>query len=79
MPPSHEIDEAILSIVTSRWQKVAMVIAKALGTQLHKAAEPDYRDVAARIEFLIDEGKLQCQGDPRHWRCSEVRLPRKAT
>lgn len=78
MPPSNEIDEAILSVVTSRWQKVAMVIAKASELRRDKAAESDDQDIAARIESLIDAGKLQCQGDPKHWRRSEVRLPREA-
>jgi len=74
MSSPTEIDEAILSAATVRWQKVAMVIVKALRVQ-QEAVESDYQEAADRIEALIGQGKLQCQGDPKRWRHSEVRVP----
>ena len=75
MSSQAEIDEAILSVVTTRWQKVSMVIVRALGKRHHQAHDSVYQEIGARIEALIAEGKVQCQGNPKRWRHSEVRIP----
>jgi len=75
MPSPAEIDEAILSVVTDRWQKVAMVLVRVLGGRHLEADRSEYDSIAARIEALIEQGKLQCEGNPKRWRHSEVRLP----
>ncbi|HSQ20126.1 MAG TPA: DUF3658 domain-containing protein [Blastocatellia bacterium] len=75
MPSPAEIDGAILTAVRKHWRKVAMVNGDVL-TQMREAGnEVDAETIAARIEALIEEGKLQCQGNPKRWRHSEVRLP----
>jgi hypothetical protein len=71
-----KIDEAILAAVKKHWLKLARVNGDVL-TQMREAGlEIDAETIAARIESLIEEGKLQCQGNPKRWRHSEVRLPR---
>ena len=76
MPSPAEIDHAILSIVTSRWQKVAMIVLKASEVRQQEGVESDYEAIAGRVEALIEQGKLECQGDPKRWRHSEVRIAR---
>jgi hypothetical protein len=74
---NSQIDEVILSVTVTSWRKVARVIVMAdeiLGTNLPEGeARPTL--VADRIEALIHEGRLLVRGDPKEWRCSEVRKP----
>ncbi len=76
----HAIDGAILSLlsaVSGRWRKVAMVISRvadAMGNDLPEG-DDGYRLVARRIEALVSEGRLVAQGDIKNWRFSEVRRP----
>jgi len=65
-----EIDELLFAQLNGRWQKVAMVVAKAM--------EPyeswDEERIGQRILALIRSGKAEHQGDVRDWRHSEIRL-----
>lgn len=67
------IDEAILSKLSSRWQKTAFVIAKAM------YAYPDKYEVipdvfyGRRVLALAQQRLLESSGDLRRWRFSEVR------
>jgi hypothetical protein len=67
------IDEAILSKLSSRWQKTAFLIATSM------FAYPDrYEDIpdvfyGRRILALAQQGLLEAGGDLRKWRYSEVR------
>jgi len=70
-----EIDEAIMAAVNKRWSKVAAVIGDVLTRMLRSGKEVDADAIAARLEALIEQGKLQCEGNPKRWRHSEVRLP----
>ena len=72
-----QIDDAVLSSIEPRWQKVAMVIrraAKKLYGDLPDG-EDAYSMIARRIEFLVESGRLESQGDISRWRFSEVRQP----
>ena len=68
------IDEAILSKLSSRWQKTAFVIATSM------YASPDrYEDIpdvfyGRRVVALAQQGLLEASGDLRKWRFSEVRV-----
>jgi hypothetical protein len=42
----------------------------------NNAAEIDVYDIADRIRALVNDGKLEAQGNLYFWRNSEVRLPR---
>ena len=72
---SDQLDALILSTANSRWQKVAMIIAK-IGHGLEDIKQPvEYERIAERIQALADAGHLESQGDVSRWRYSEVRLP----
>ncbi len=66
-----ELDALLLAQAKPNWQKVAMVIAKAMST--YETWDADR--VGQRIVSLVDERKLDAAGNVRNWRCSEVRLP----
>jgi hypothetical protein len=69
-----DIDDAILSSVEPSWRKVAMIICKAaeiLYGELPDGDEP-YRLIGRRVEKLVENGRLQAQGDVKRWRHSEV-------
>lgn len=69
-----EIDEALFSEATDRWQKVAKIIGM---TMLHLPSKvkgiPDLY-YAQRIKKLVDEGLLESQGNLQFMRYSEVRI-----
>jgi hypothetical protein len=65
-----QVDAMLLAEVKNHWLKTAMVIARAL--EAHENWDEDR--VSARIETLVDGGKIECAGDVRKWRFSEVRL-----
>src|SRR5581483_10118890 len=77
MPSAAEIDKAIMAAVSKHWRKVALIIVTVSGKGLGEADRSEYDAIAARIEALIEQGKLQCQGNPKWWRRSEVRLPQE--
>ncbi len=69
-----ELDSAIFSALSSRWQKTAMVIGKALKRCETLALPVDAEVLGARIQALAEADRLEGQGDLRKWRFSEVRL-----
>ena len=71
------LDELILSVVKPNWQKVAMVLGKALHLSESRRFETSYEALAARISVLCTDGRLESQGNLSKWRYSEVRLPAK--
>lgn len=69
------LDALILSCASERWQKVAKIIAVAS----ERAGDgTNFDTTAARIRALVDDGKLQAEGDLSRWRYSEVRLPQSS-
>ncbi len=75
MTAVSKLDQFILNSVDSNWQKVAMVIAKALADQEldFPESEDDAGFVASRVNELILAGHLEVSGDASSWRFSEVR------
>ncbi|APP74522.1 DUF3658 domain-containing protein [Xanthomonas vesicatoria] len=70
------IDAFITAAVDTQWQKVALLIARALtDEQLNLADVQDATDhIAQRIACLVRSGRLEAAGDVSDWRHSEVRL-----
>ena len=69
------IDAAIMANSSNRWLKVAMVV-----WQTEKALSDRYRGLsyifyARRLIHLVDEGRLESQGNLEYMRFSEVRIP----
>lgn len=75
MTAISELDQFILNSVDSNWQKVAMVIARALADQDLDLpeSEDDAGFVVSRVNELIRIGHLEANGDTSNWRFSEVR------
>jgi hypothetical protein len=74
MASGEEIDAAVLSSVTVHWQKVAMVAANAMSRLKIPITDGDSFDkVCARIETLVQLGKVIARGDVSKPRHSEVR------
>ncbi len=66
----NQLEALLLAQAKPNWQKVAMLIAKAMRT--YETWDADR--VGQRIVSLVDEGKLDAVGNIRNWRRSEVRL-----
>jgi Protein of unknown function len=69
-----DLDSIIFSALSSRWQKTAMVIAKALKRCETLGLPVDAEVVGVRIQALAEADRLEGEGDLRKWRYSEVRL-----
>ena len=67
------IDAALLAEVLPRWRKVAMVVACAMYRPTHVPGLPDTY-YGQRISALVDEGRIEAQGNVEYMRFSEVRL-----
>ncbi|UPJ58629.1 hypothetical protein [Bradyrhizobium sp. 192] len=72
-----DLDRVIFSVMEPRWQKVAMVLYRAV-ERVEKeealAAPVDFEVFAARIQALVDSDLLEAQGNLQMWGHSEVRL-----
>ncbi|MCK1651896.1 hypothetical protein IVA88_10655 [Bradyrhizobium sp. 149] len=71
-----DVDRIIFSVMKTRWQKVAMVLYRAIEKveEGELAAPVDYDVFAARIQALAEADLLDAQGDLQVWDRSEVRL-----
>ena len=70
-----EIDAQILACLSTRWQKVALIIGT-VGQSISSPGRDDEFDrVAKRIYALVRVGRVAAAGDVKHWRESEIRLP----
>jgi hypothetical protein len=68
------LDRIIFSMLTSRLQKTAMVIAKAMAHCTERALPMEAEILGARIQALAESSHIESTGDLRQWRHSEVRL-----
>ena len=66
-----ELEALLLAQATASWQKIAMIIGRAM---IENNIWDDNR-LGDRITALVDAGKLESAGNIRKWRFSEVRLP----
>ena len=76
LPPSvseADLDQIIFAVMTSRLQKTAVVIHRALErcTELGLPISADI--LCARLGALADTDRIEGAGDLRKWRYSEVR------
>lgn len=64
-------DDLIFSEARESWLKVARIIGR-VSDRVPNG--PHFEEIAARIQALVDQGKLEAKGDLSRWRYSEVRL-----
>ena len=69
----EQLDAMLLAQVQDRWLKTARIVANAL-----REFEDSDR-ISERMEALVAQGKIECAGDVRKWRFSEVRLRPRVT
>lgn len=67
------LDALILTCAIERLQKVAKIVAQVAD---RAGAGISFDSIAARIQTLVEEGKLEAKGDLSRWRYSEVRVSR---
>ncbi|MES2193507.1 MAG: hypothetical protein V4517_03760 [Pseudomonadota bacterium] len=68
------LDSIIFSVLSSRLQKTAVVLSRALEGCKSLGLSVDLEAIGARIEALADADRLEAAGDVRKWHHSEVRL-----
>ena len=73
--PIDYFDEIIMSEVTDQWRKGARVVGGSMGKNWGDEWINDIGDIAifARLNALIDQGRVEFQGDRREMRRMEVR------
>ena len=67
------IDDILYSETSSRWQKVAMVVAGAMISLDGKIENIPNAYYLERIQLFIDSGKLESQGNIWRMRFSEIK------
>lgn len=73
--PPRDLSDTIISFVTDRQQKVAMLVGKVVREYEGRGRQVASTVVGARIAKLVKEGRLVGFGDISNWRFSEIRLP----
>ena len=76
LPPSvseAQVDQIILSVIAPQWHKMARIIWDAVKRSEELALGVRDEAFAARIQVLVEAGRLESQGDLRKWRHNEVR------
>jgi Protein of unknown function/Domain of unknown function (DUF1835) len=75
--PISFFDLLLMSFVTDNWQKVAMIVGRALASQWDdRIFQTGDIFLAARVNALVEAGRLELQGrSALEMRYSEVRLP----
>ena len=71
---AQDIDALILSFAEGQWKKVAMIITKVLFECERNAGDISADAIADRVRSLVEERKLEAQGNLSKWRHSEVKL-----
>ena len=71
----QEIDNLLLSHAHSNWRKVAMIVGLTMSDLENRAIGIPDIFFAQRVRKLVDEGRLDSQGNLQYIRFSEVRLP----
>lgn len=72
---NEDLDAFVLSSSKTRWQKVAMIIVTVSLECERNGINVSDDAIAAHIRSLVDDGKLQSQGNLSRWRHCEVKLP----
>jgi hypothetical protein len=68
------IDGVVFRFAQPRWLKVARIILEVLHDCERNQVETTASTIATSIRRLVEQGKLEAQGDISRWRYSEVRL-----
>ena len=71
------IDNLLLANAHTKWRKVALVVALTMtDLKIRERGIPDLF-YAQRVRKLVEEGRLESQGNLQEMRFSEIRLPNR--
>jgi Protein of unknown function len=73
--PEEDVDSMVLSFAQFQWRKVARIMSQVVNECSRRGGDADLHRIAERICALVEDGRLEAQGDLSMWRHSEVRLP----
>jgi hypothetical protein len=68
------LDDLLMSLLEPYWQKAALVLLKGTNRCEELGLPFTYRMMAARLRYLWDTGRIECEGDLRSPAHSQVRL-----
>ena len=71
------IDEALLSNACHRWRKVARVVGTTMSELTNRVEGIPDLFYSKRVRKLVEDGRVESQGNLAYMRFSEVRLPIK--
>ncbi len=70
----NNLDEMILSVASKEWQKTTMIISSVFEKPDFDKEKYSAQNVAERLYILVNNRKLESEGNMRRWRESNVRL-----
>jgi hypothetical protein len=73
------IDQALLNNSCKFWRKVAMIVGTTMSELSNKVEGIPDVYYSSRIRLLVENGKLESQGDLYRMRFSEVKIPDEVT
>jgi hypothetical protein len=62
------IDGLILSFAQVQWRKVAMIMSRVVDASGRRGDDAELHEVAQRIRALVEDRRLEAQGDLSKWR-----------
>jgi hypothetical protein len=68
-----DLDALIFSVLNQNWRKTARIVGSTLELCEARLIEVSAEVIAARIQDLVETGKIEGVGDLSKWRHSEVR------
>jgi hypothetical protein len=71
----EQIDEVVLRLSRPRWQKMAMIIGRALAEFEARRLDASEHAIAERVRTIVETGRLVAQGNLSCFRRCELRLP----
>jgi hypothetical protein len=71
----RSIDEALLSNACHRWRKIARVVGTTMSSLTNRIQGIPDLFYSQRVRKLVEDGRLESQGNLAYMRFSEVRLP----
>jgi hypothetical protein len=71
--PNDVFDASLLAQATTKWKKLNLVVGMTLGHQTYR--QVGHEMLLTRIVALIEDGRLEADGDPWDMRSCRVRLP----
>jgi hypothetical protein len=75
----NEIDQALLSYASSKWQKVAKIVGLTMMKLPNRIQGIPDVYYAERVKLLVEKGALEAEGNLNYMRYSEVRLSKNET